>query len=477
MRMDARETKAEPLKSEEDRPPLTKVMYKPDGVLLLHTGIKIHVLKGVDEGKIARLSLQRVRVGSSDDNELQLSDPHVSRRHLEFQVRDDGYLLKDLGSTNGTYYRGARVHEAMLGPGAEVRLGETVLRLEPAGEQSDVIRGRPGFGELLGHSRSMQEVFGILAAVSPTDATVLIEGETGSGKELVAEEIHRNSPRYHRHFCIVDCGALPPNLIESEFFGHERGAFTGAVETREGAFERARGGTVFLDEIGELPLELQTRLLGVLERRVTKRIGSDITRPIDVRVIAATNKDLEQEVRKGTFRRDLYYRLAVIRIILPPLRERRDDILLLARHFLWQAGCSNPDEILDDEVRRILLTRRWPGNIRELRNVVERALLMADGKGKPFQTEVSIAEIVPQESQAVPKSEANAHWLIKALPQGYLERPYKFAKELLINQFEFAYISRLIKRHGFNISRLAGAAGVDRQAIRKLFIKHGINKE
>jgi transcriptional regulator with AAA-type ATPase domain len=260
-----------------------------------------------------------------------------------------------------------------------VRLGGSVLRVDVGDEVSEVVRGQQRFGRLVGVSPAMQEVYGLLAAVAPTDATVLILGETGTGKELAAEAIHRQSPPAQAPFQVLDCGAIPENLIESEFFGHEKGAFTGATQAREGVFERARGGTVFLDEIGELPQLLQTRLLRVLDRRQVKRVGGTSLRRVDVRLVAATNRDLRQEVEQGRFRQDLYYRLAVVCVVLPPLRQRREDIPLLARHFLWQSGCPDPDTVLTPDMLELLETRRWRGNVRELRNAIEEAVVLVDG--------------------------------------------------------------------------------------------------
>jgi len=442
------------------------------------------------------------------DNELVLTDPHISRHHLEFQIQDAGYLVRDLGSTNGTYFRGARIHEALVGPGAELRLGSTVLRLERGEEKTEQAPRKQAFGEMVGTAARMQTVFGLLAAVAPTDVTVLIEGETGTGKELVAEELHRQSPRRNQSFSIVDCGAIAANLIESELFGHERGAFTGAVGEREGVFERSRGGTVFLDEIGELPLDLQTRLLRVLDRRTIRRVGGNLQRKIDARLVAATNRDLGEEVRRGRFRQDLFYRLAVVRIPIPPLRERREDIPILARHILWQMGCADPDAVLTPEVLGVLQSRQWPGNVRELRNVVERAIVLTDGSGEmlgadsepaqdpkaPPRPPRHVASAAPAATAAPtgprppgpppipadagpagPAPSLSEPWLGRLLPEGFLALPYKDAKEQLLDQFESLYWTRLHHQHGNNISHIAHAAKVDRHLVRKLLRKHGLD--
>jgi DNA-binding NtrC family response regulator len=456
----------------------------------------VRVVAGADLGASAALARNPVRVGSAPDNDLVLTDPHVSRYHAEFRVYDQGYIVQDLGSTNGTLYRGARVHEAVLGRGAEVRLGGSVLRVDVGDEVSEVVRGQQRFGRLVGVSPAMQEVYGLLAAVAPTDATVLILGETGTGKELAAEAIHRQSPPAQAPFQVLDCGAIPENLIESEFFGHEKGAFTGATQAREGVFERARGGTVFLDEIGELPQLLQTRLLRVLDRRQVKRVGGTSLRRVDVRLVAATNRDLRQEVEQGRFRQDLYYRLAVVCVVLPPLRQRREDIPLLARHFLWQSGCPDPDTVLTPDMLELLETRRWRGNVRELRNAIEEAVVLVDGAaGRQPQSALLQRESADEGPAAVhppipvqpkpvaaegggsaPESASSDDWLGRALPVGFVEQPYKEAKEQLLHRFERLYLSHLLEQHGENLSRLARDAGVDRQIIRRLLRRHGMGK-
>jgi DNA-binding NtrC family response regulator len=368
--------------------------------------------------------------------------------------------------------------EVSLGIGAELRIGSTVLRLEKGEERSEIVARRGSFGGLIGTSEAMQEVYGVLTAVAPSDSTVLIEGETGTGKEVVAEELHRQSSRRSQSFAVLDCGSLPPGLIESELFGHERGAFTGAETARDGVFERARGGTVFLDEIGELPLEMQPRLLRVLDQRTVRRVGSNLQRRIDVRLIAATNRDLAEEVKQGRFRQDLYYRLAVVRIKLPPLRRRRDDIAILARHFLQQAGCADPEAILTPELLSVLQSRKWPGNVRELRNVIERSVLLVDGSPLRLSSVSAADESSPRESATEPSISVDpgspAEWLARCMPRDLLRRPYKEAKQVLVGAFETLYLGRLIQDHGCNISRIANDAEVDRQLVRKLLRKHGL---
>jgi len=518
----------------------TAIIYQDQKPVLVRRQAVVAAVSGPDAGTSCTLSGKPIRVGTAPDNDLVLTDSHVSRHHAEFRVHDQGYSVRDLGSTNGTIYRGARIHEAVIGPASEVRLGTTVLRLQPGEQTSEPVQGQHSFEGLVGRSSAMQEVYGLLSAVAPTDATVLVEGETGTGKELVAEAIHRHSPRAQASFCIVDCGAMPDNLIESELFGHEKGAFTGAVKAREGVFERARGGTVFLDEIGELPTQLQTRLLRVLDRRQVKRVGGNIHRRVDVRLVAATNRDLATEVQAGRFRQDLFYRLAVVRIAVPPLRHRGDDIALLARHFLWQAGCADPHALLTPEMLRLLQSRRWNGNVRELRNAIEEAMVLVDGGRDPLRSSrlanpleggdsgrseafehggpsAVAAAAGPAATTPVPQrpwAPSAAHhsrdlaatptphldstrgvaapaeparqtdtdrdrdddWLARALPPGFIELPYKDAKESLLYRFERLYLRRMLRLHGDNLTRIAREAGVDRQIVRRLLRRHDMGQ-
>jgi DNA-binding NtrC family response regulator len=469
----------------------TQIIYEESRPKLRVRPALLQVVAGPDKGKSYPLGAERVRVGTAAGNHLLLSDRSVSRNHAEFRIQDRGYLLRDLESTNGTFHRGIQVHEALVTVGAELRLGKTtVIRLDPTGDQSDIEGARPSFGNLVGMSEAMRDLYGILTAVSPTDVTVLLEGETGTGKELVAEELHRHSPRRGLPFSVLDCGALPANLIESELFGHEKGAFTGASERRLGVFERSNGGTVFLDEIGELPLDLQTRLLRVLDRRTVKRVGDHVQRTIDIRLVAATNRDLKAEQRAGRFREDLYHRLSVMRVVVPPLRRRREDIPLLARRFLVQLGCGDPDSILTRDLLDVLMSRRWPGNVRELRNVIERALVLVDSgqglvdsalhrSGPPVGESSDASLRAPSSSSpsalgASEASQADRSPLASAFAEPFWQQPFKSAQEQLLEEFETIYFERLLARHGSNISALARGAGLDRHRVRRLLRKRGL---
>lgn len=353
---------------------------------LLLQRVTLTVVEGPDAGRRLSLDQDPVSIGSLPDNSLVLADRTVSRRHGLILRQKNGYLLRDLGSTNGTSVNGVPVKEAYLPPDALLAFGATRVRF---GLEAERVEVRPSaahrFGDLLGESPRMREVFAVLERVAPTGVTVLVRGETGSGKELVARALHAASARRDGPLVVFDCGAVPPNLIESELFGHERGAFTGATAARAGAVEQAHGGTLLLDEVGELSLELQPKLLRVLETREVKRVGGSRTARVDIRVVAATHRDLPVEVQAGRFREDLYFRLAVVSVALPPLRERPEDIPLLADHFLrtlsGELGLPAPPPFAPEALAR-LKGHPWPGNIRELRNVLEAAL--AVGGGRPI---------------------------------------------------------------------------------------------
>ena len=341
------------------------------------------VTAGRDEGKEVMVHDPVVTIGTLPESSLVLTDPTVSRRHAVVEETAAGYVLKDEGSTNGTFMNGVRVREGYLSPGAVIRLGQTEMIFSPIEERVEVPRSsRDHFGELLGATASMREVFGILERVSPADMTVLIQGETGTGKELAARAIHDHSRRATAPFVVFDCGAAAPTLIESELFGHEKGAFTDAVKSRQGAFELADNGTLFLDEIGELAPPLQPKLLRALDQREVKRVGAERSARVNVRVIAATNRDLEKEVKAGRFREDLYYRLSAVSIQLPPLRKRKEDIGLIAKRLLAGISEGTDKKVIDlsSEAAAALAAYSWPGNVRELRNVLERASALSDGK-------------------------------------------------------------------------------------------------
>jgi DNA-binding NtrC family response regulator len=338
------------------------------------------VQDGPDAGRTVALETGSLTIGSSRACDLVIREATVSKKHAELIVTGGRFMVRDLGSTNGTRLNGTDVREAFLKPGDVVELGRSRVRFTPRQEEVRVLpSARDQFGPVHGASLAMRQLFGILERVAPTDATLLIQGETGTGKDLVARAIHDASPRAARPLVVLDCSAISPDLVASELFGHTEGAFTGASRRREGAFEEASGGTIFLDEIGELPLDVQPKLLRVLENREVRPLGSNRTVAVDVRIVAATHRDLARMVDAGRFREDLYFRLAVVRVDLPPLRQRTEDLPGLTAALL--AGMKSrfgPPEI-GPEALSILASQSWPGNVRELRNVLERTIALASG--------------------------------------------------------------------------------------------------
>lgn len=414
-----------------------------------------------------------IRVGKKGDNEIVVNDRTVSRSHFEIQLNDDNsYLLKDLNSTNGTSINGMKVKEAYLSQGDLIEIGETKIEFQTYDENVQIEPSKNNFfGELVGRTRKMRQIFGLLERISPSQATVFIEGETGTGKELVARAIHKNSLRKDKPFIVFDCSSVAPNLIESELFGHTRGSFTGAVKDRVGAFEAATGGTIFLDEIGELTADLQPKLLRALEQREIKRVGSIKAVSLDVRVISATNKILKEEVKKGAFREDLYYRLSVVRIQLPSLRERLDDIPLMVEKILSVARYNRKTDgtyyvtRVEDDALKILQRYQWPGNVRELNNVLERAVSFAEkGIVKGNHLQYVFSEMESGEEATV------------RLQNLSFDRPFKEAKQAVVESFEKEYLQELLERNKGNVSKAAREAKIDRKHLRNLLIKYEIIK-
>ncbi len=388
-------------------------------------------------------------VGSTSRADLVVEDPTVSRLHAELEPRHDGLWVRDLGSRNGTWIEGVQVREARVPDGGRIRVGSTVLSVDAAVETSIELWPDARFGALVGGSVEMRELFAILARVAALESTVLIEGETGTGKELVARALHDASPRAGGPFVVVDCAALPEQLLESELFGHVKGSFTGATSTRVGALEAAAGGTVFLDEIGELTPSVQPKLLRALESRTIRRIGESAHRPIDVRFVSATHRDLRQMVSAGSFREDLYFRLAVLPVSVPPLRTRMDDVVLLIDHF-----CQGASDAFRTELLREALDRPWPGNVRELRNFVERAVA--------FGARQAAAMSGPRSEPAPAPSRPGD------LAGSAFAKPFREFRD----EMERAYVQRLLERHGGNVQAAAQAAGLDRTYIYRLLKKH-----
>jgi DNA-binding NtrC family response regulator len=427
---------------------------------------RLRVVEGPDKGLEINADRRVITIGSAHDGDLVLDDATVSRRHCRIVFDGGGYILEDFGSRNGTYLESFRIKSAFLRPGVRIGLGSTTIQFELSGEQVNVYLSRGDrFGELYGRSLEMKEVFGILQRVAPTDATVLITGESGTGKELVARAVHDHSPRAKKPFLVFDCSAVPRELIESELFGHVKGAFTGAVQSRPGAFVAADGGTLFLDELGELPLDLQPKLLRVLETRGVKPLGSNDTTQIDVRIVAATNRPLEQMVQEGSFRQDLYYRLAVIQVPLPPLRHRPEDIPFLVNLFLRNQGKEGPGYVVSHDTMEKLKHYPWPGNVRELKNYVERAMILSTGR----EIDASLIPTAPSGMLATQRPTTTEHVID-------LDVPFKFAKEQLVDRFERDYLVAALIEGDWNITQAAQRIGIHRKSLEYLMKKHNLRK-
>jgi DNA-binding NtrC family response regulator len=450
----------------------TQVRDDGTGPVMLEHRHRLVVVDGPDRGLEVEIPRTKLTIGTAQSNDLVLSDTTVSRRHCLIAVEGDRYLLRDLDSTNGTSLDETPVREAFLAPGARIRLGDTEIVFQPKKKWERVDAGRGDhFGALYGTSDAMRPVFALLAKLAPTDLSSILVGETGTGKELAARAIHDHSPRADKPFVVVDCGAISDNLIESELFGHERGSFTGADRQRIGAFELAHEGTIFLDEIGELPLELQPKLLRVLERKEIKRLGGGKMQDVDVRVVAATHRDLPAMVKAGTFREDLYYRLAEVVVELPPLRQRLGDVPLIAQRILEELAGEGAAKQLGQDALAALARRPWPGNVRELRNVLKRASMLASGKtigasdlGPPG------APLRDSSVPALPSVPAEA-----AAPADVAEDlPIKDARDRWVAPMEREYLARLIKRTNGDLDKAAEEAGIHRKSLERLLRQHGI---
>jgi two-component system, NtrC family, response regulator HydG len=408
------------------------------------------VVQGPDQG--SRFSVDGSRpthlVGHSAVCDMRLSDREASRRHAELELLRSRLRVRDLGSTNGTFVDGLAIVEAFLEGGETLRIGSTLLRVDrsnekPAGE----ISVDTSFGRIFGASREMRQLYPLCQKLAASTVPLIIEGETGTGKEVLAEAIHDQGPRRGGPFVVFDCTAVPANLLESELFGHERGAFTGAATARAGVFEQAHGGTLLLDEIGDLELSLQAKLLRAVERSEVRRVGSNKWLSVDVRIVSATRRDLDQEVQAGRFRDDLLYRLAVGRIELPPLRRRKGDVPLLIQQFAAELGGAFPKELL---ARWSAYT--WPGNIRELRNAVARQLAlgedvlgeMASSSGRPGRDGDAIERILA------------------------MDLPLLQGRRLVIGEYERRYIQRILDAHGGNVVHAARASGIARRYFQLL---------
>jgi DNA-binding NtrC family response regulator len=444
----------------------TQLLTDDASGVLLERSFRLRVVSGPDQGKDHMLDEGTTMVGTHADNDLVLTDATVSRYHLEIRVRRDGIEVRDLDTTNGTKHGGAKIGQVVLTGPARLRLGKhTEVDVEPV-DTSLALEDWPTdrFGDVLGATAPMKRLFALLGKAAPTEATIMLLGETGTGKEAIAEAVHQNSRRSRGPFVVVDCGSIPHELIASELFGHAKGSFTGAGADKQGLIEAANKGTLFLDEIGELALDLQPQLLRVLDRRQVRRVGETQSVDVDIRVIAATHRDLRAMVRAGQFREDLYYRLAVVATQVPPLRERTQDIPALAAWFADRMGKSFA---LSPSLLDQLLRHDWPGNVRELRNVVERALSLGAaaltelGDGSAYAPSGG-GDVAEDPSQKRPSN------------PDVLDLPFKEAKAQLVEAFERDYLTALLARHHGNISRAAAEAGIDRNYIHRLVKKYNL---
>ena len=423
---------------------------------------KLTIVGGPQVGTQHVSEKERVRVGTHPSNDLPLEDRTCSRQHCEIQYTDRGYLLVDLDSTNGTYVDGKRAERVFLSPGATLTVGTTSIVFTPLDEDIEIELDGEGFlGGMVGRSLKMRQLFGLIKKIAPMDVSVVLQGETGTGKELAARAIHDLSARAKGPFVVLDCGAIPPNLIESELFGHEKGAFTGAISSRPGAFERASGGTIFMDEMGELQLDLQPKLLRVLENRELRRVGGNEVLGVDVRVIAASNRDLAKEVQAGNFREDLYFRLSVINLLLPSLRQRRDDIPHIIRHVLEdpETLARHGPKGISPRAMAVLMNYAWPGNVRELINVVSHVLTFSEGR------EIDLANLPTrlQGEEGAGPLPFNEHL------------SFKEAKDQLLGSFEREYLAVVLRRCEGNMSRAARESGMHRKSIERLVKKYGLD--
>jgi transcriptional regulator with PAS, ATPase and Fis domain len=409
------------------------------------------VKAGERDGAVHAFASERTVIGADPSADITVDDAALSKFHCELRFADGAMIVRDLGSRNGTFVDGVPVIEAPLRDGAQLSIGRTRLRFDVGARDVAIpMSSRDRFGRLRGASLPMRAAYHRLEAAAAGVSTVLLQGESGTGKDLAAESLHLEGARRDGPFVVVDCGAIPANLLEAELFGYEAGAFTGATAARAGAFEAAAGGTLFLDEIGELALDLQPKLLRAIDRREVQRIGSTQRRAVDVRVIAATHRDLQAEVNARRFRSDLYYRLAVLVVRMPPLRDRTADIPVLVEAILDGLGdTTSPTarSLKSGELLPELLRHRWPGNVRELRNYVEACLARQERALDGGTTDEPVIDIA---------------------------QPLRAVRDRWVRHVERRYLEALLVAHGNNVSAAARAAGLDRVHFHRLLVRAGL---
>ena len=427
---------------------------------------QLRVIDGPERGLELDLPPVGVVIGTERSCDVVLTDAWVSRRHCSVAPSQGGFTITDLGSKNGTVIDGVAVGKVVAPPGVVLRVGKSLIQVMPADEVIDIPPSTSDrFGGLYGASPVMRQVFAMLERASKTSAPILFLGESGTGKELMARGVHDSSPRKDGPFVVFDCGASTDNLIESDLFGHVKGAFTGASSDRIGAFAAAHGGTLFLDEIGDLPVALQPKLLRMLEAGEVVPLGGRKNEKYDVRIVAATHRDVFAEVARGGFRGDLYYRLAVVEVHVPPLRQRPGDLPALIKMFLERSQVPAATE-LAKQVGGAALERlqryHWPGNVRELRNVITRAVALA-GPDDDFES----LPFVLRPTAAAPES----------APSAKADRPFHEAKDELIAKFERDYLTDLVQRANGNLSQAARVAGLERKFLYKLLERNGLRQK
>ena len=459
-------------KKDESHRPTVQIDGRPlsDGFTVEKIGLR--VLSGDDAGDVVLFENAFIRIGSDPLNDIVLTDPTVSRHHAEIRRVGDDIQLVDMNSTNGTTVDGLSVAEINLQPNQIFQVGRTQIRVSTLKEQIPIsVTQKTHYGSMVGHSVALREIFSILDRIAPSELSIVIEGETGTGKELIARAIHDQSNRAKKPFVVFDCSAFTATLLESELFGHEKGAFSGALAKHRGVFERANGGTIFFDELGEMDIEFQPKFLRVLETGDLRRVGGESTFNVDVRVVAATNRDLEELIAEKKFRQDLFYRLAKVRFLLPPLRKRIEDIPPLTEHFLKKICKDRIAPTIDKDAYLILQKYEWPGNIRQLKNVIEKAIAFNDGNisADYFRKELSIEKGAPQFS-----SKSSFDEEVIAFQENEELLPFREAKEILVNAFEKGYLRRLLKENKNNVSAAARHAKIDRRHLYRLLKKHDI---
>ena len=397
-------------------------------------------------------------VGKDPACQLFIPDATVSREHFAIERRDKAWMIVDLDSTNGTLLNGTRIKEAFVKPGGRIQAGKVELMLQPAtASRPTAGDGSTRFGDLTAASPAMNAIFGLLRRTAASEMTILLKGETGVGKSAIARAIHDEGSRRRQPFVVFDCTSVAPTLVESALFGAEKGAYTGSVQSRPGAFEQAQGGTLLLDDVEDLPLDLQPKLLRAIEEKEVRRLGATKSISLDVRMIAASKVDLAQAVGEGRFRRDLYYRIAVMDVEIPSLRQRREDIPLLFDHFAAGASSSHCWARLGRQLQEDLRAYAWPGNLRELRNVQERIQLIGlDGVDRAL---LGLGPVPAGNGMAVA-----------------FDLPFKEAKRQLVDTFERLYLQRLLERHQGSIAPAARAAGLNRKYLYDLLEKLGLHR-